>query len=567
MKKYYLLLLVTLPIVLLGKSQVGQSEMKFVKLNSVPKPNGPAKLVISDIYFIDAVGSENKSLDANETALLNFNIENKGIGDAFSVKVLIQDSSKLKGISYGNVINIGTLLAGKKTNIVIPVMGSSELVSANANFLINVVEGNGFNADPFSVTFNTNELKRSVLSIDDTYFVNKDNEDTVLNKDKLMQLKLLMHNKGQGDAKNISVEFYTPPNIFNFSSDKIQINELKSDQTTEIKFEFYANNKFEGNQIPIKVKFFENFNKLVLEELKVANISNDKSSITKLNIQTVNDQTASNFTNFSLLPDVDKDIPQSNTNFPNRFALIIGNEDYSSFQTSVSKEVNVDFAKNDAKIFKVYCEKTLGIPTDNITLLYNATYGNMMQSIDKMKKLLKVSEGKMELFFFYAGHGLPDEASKEAYLIPVDISGSNIKNGIKLQDIYNSFSENESAGITMFIDACFSGGARNKEYVANRGVKVVPRSDFLNGNIVSFTASSGNQTSSSYSDKKHGLFTYFLLKAIQETKGDLTYKKLWDYLKSKVPFESLKVNNKEQEPQINIGDKAKLNWENRKFIN
>ena len=33
MKKYYLLLLVTLPIVLLGKSQVGQSEMKFVKLN------------------------------------------------------------------------------------------------------------------------------------------------------------------------------------------------------------------------------------------------------------------------------------------------------------------------------------------------------------------------------------------------------------------------------------------------------------------------------------------------------------------------------------------------------
>jgi hypothetical protein len=98
-------------------------------------------------------------------------------------------------------------------------------------------------------------------------------------------------------------------------------------------------------------------------------------------------------------------------------------------------------------------------------------------------------------------------------------------------------------------------------------VKVVPRSDFLNGNIVSFTASSGNQTSSSYSDKKHGLFTYFLLKAIQETKGDLTYKKLWDYLKSKVPFESLKVNNKEQEPQINIGDKAKLNWENRKFIN
>jgi len=96
MKKYYLLILLTLPISLIGVSQVGESEMKFVKLNSVPKPNGPAKLIVSDIYFIDAVGSENKSLDANETALLNFNIENKGIGDAYSVKVLIEDSFKIK---------------------------------------------------------------------------------------------------------------------------------------------------------------------------------------------------------------------------------------------------------------------------------------------------------------------------------------------------------------------------------------------------------------------------------------------------------------------------------------
>jgi hypothetical protein len=70
MKKYYLLLLVTLPIGLLGKSQVGQSEMKFVKLNSVPKPNGPAKLVISDIYFIDAVGSE-KISDTSEQVFLS----------------------------------------------------------------------------------------------------------------------------------------------------------------------------------------------------------------------------------------------------------------------------------------------------------------------------------------------------------------------------------------------------------------------------------------------------------------------------------------------------------------
>jgi hypothetical protein len=65
----------------------------------------------------------------------------------------------------------------------------------------------------------------------------------------------------------------------------------------------------------------------------------------------------------------------------------------------------------------------------------------------------------------------------------------------------------------MFIDACFSGGARGEQMVKARGVKIVPKSDLIDGNIISFTASSGNQSSNPYLEKKHGLFTYFLLKS------------------------------------------------------
>jgi hypothetical protein len=141
-----------------------------------------------------------------------------------------------------------------------------------------------------------------------------------------------------------------------------------------------------------------------------------------------------------------------------------------------------------------------------------------------------------------------------------------VQSGIKLQDIYNSFSEGESAGVTMFIDACFSGGARNQQLVKARGVKIVPRSDYLPGNVVSFSASSGTQSSNAYMDKKHGMFTYYLLKNLQESKGQITYKDLYENLKKKVKMESVRINNKEQDPQINIGEKAKEVWENRSFI-
>jgi hypothetical protein len=268
----------------------------------------------------------------------------------------------------------------------------------------------------------------------------------------------------------------------------------------------------------------------------------------------------------SLMSDVDKNIPISNKKFNNRYAIIFGNEDYSSFQPDLSKEVNVDFAVNDAKIFKEYCEKTLGIPAINIRYVANATYGKMKQNIDWINKLMKNSYGEMEVFFYYAGHGLPDEVTKEAYLIPVDVSGTNLQSAIKLQDVYKSLTEFESAGVTAFIDACFSGGARNQEMVKARGVKVVPRGDFIEGGIVAFSASSGNQSSNAFNEQKHGIFTYYLLKALQESKGEINYKTFWEGLKRTVSFESIKVNSKEQDPQVMVGKLLEKNWGDLKFI-
>lgn len=263
--------------------------------------------------------------------------------------------------------------------------------------------------------------------------------------------------------------------------------------------------------------------------------------------------------------DVDLNIPSGSNTNDLTFALIIGNEDYASQQTDLKIEVNVEFAKNDASTFKEYVTRSLGVPEKNVTMLHDATYGQMNQAISKINMIAKNTNGKARIIFYYAGHGMPDENSKEAYLIPVDISGANVSSAIKLKDVYAKLTESASEQVVVFLDACFTGGARNQGLLASRGIAIKPKEEFLNGNIAVFSSSSGSQSSLSYQEKRHGLYTYYLLKKLQESKGDVSLKDLSAYLKEKVSLEAVLINSKEQNPQVNTSAEALEKWENWKL--
>lgn len=254
---------------------------------------------------------------------------------------------------------------------------------------------------------------------------------------------------------------------------------------------------------------------------------------------------------FEPFSDVDFNIPSVNKINDQTFALIIGNEDYTTYQPDLKKEVNVHFAKNDASAFKEYVVKSLGVPEKNIHLILDGTYGQISQAISKINLITKSTGGKANIIFYYAGHGMPDETTKEPYLIPVDISGSNVTSGIKLKDVYAKLTEFPSEKVYVFLDACFTGGARDEGLIAGRSISIKPKEQLLKGNIVVFSASSGNQPSLAFPDKKHGMFTYYLLKKIQESKADISLQDLSAYVKEKVGLESLLINNKEQNPQTN----------------
>lgn len=318
---------------------------------------------------------------------------------------------------------------------------------------------------------------------------------------------------------------------------------------------------------------FPFFNSLKLNGISVINPNADNSKIktyaidysTKAKTDTVtkivyvNSESRKSY-QYEKLSDVDKDIPQNTTTNPYHFALIIGNEDYTSHQIDLKSESNVEFARNDASAFRDYCITTLGIPQKNITFLLDATVGQINQGIAKLKLLSKASNGKSQLTVFYAGHGLPDEATKEPYLIPVDVNGANVTSGIKLQNVYSDLTEFPSERVTVYLDACFTGGGRNAGLVESRGVKVRPKEGVLTGNIVVFSSSSGEQSSLPKADEKHGMFTYFLLKKLKESKGDITYSELFESLNETIPIESLLINSKEQNPVVNTGQEVVDKW-------
>jgi len=262
--------------------------------------------------------------------------------------------------------------------------------------------------------------------------------------------------------------------------------------------------------------------------------------------------------------DVDMNIPNNNLEKPNSYALIFGNEDYSSFQTGLNTEVNVDFAKSDAQSFKEYCRYTLGIADKNITLKTNATLGQMKQSITKLTTMAKL-DPDAELIFYYSGHGLPDEKTKAKYIIPVDISGSDIQSAINVDSLFTQLTKFPCKRVTVFLDACFSGGARNQSLVSVKAIKITPKQEILNGNLVVFSSSSGDESSQVYKEKQHGMYTYFLLSKLKETKGDLTYKELSDYLYEKVRLESVRINNKMQTPEATGSSTIQGDWGNWKM--
>ena len=552
------LLIVLITISFAGFSQSGKSAKKYVYISEIPKPKYPAVIKIDNIEFKEHKDSRNNLLDAKEMASVQYRVMNIGKGGAYNLVLNIVQTKGSRGVRFDKKIDLGDLNSGDYKTFSIPITANATISSGEFELLLSISEGNGFDSDPVLVKFKTQEFKAPNLKVIEGELVSQQSGNLVPGSSG--NLNILVQNIGQGLAKDIKVEFKLPnENVYPTGDRAFTFESMGVNSFEKISFGFFLNKRYVDSKLNIDVVVTEKsgkhgngrtFSFELGQQMAATSIFSIDGNLAK-DIE-IKQQT--------LTSDVDKNIPVTSKKYPNKIALIIGNEHYSTNQYDLNAEVDVAFAKSDALIFKEYCIKTLGIPARNITYRENGTAAQIIGDIIKIKKLINVIGPKTEVIVYYAGHGLPKESTNEAFLMPVDVTGTNIDAGIKLSYLYEQLTEYTSEKVTVFLDACFTGGARGQGLVAARGVRVKPKNDFLRGNIVVFSASSGTESSMPWKEKNHGLFTYFLLKKLQESKGNISYNDLFNYVEKNVRRESLHVNSKNQTPKILISPQATDEW-------
>ena len=257
--------------------------------------------------------------------------------------------------------------------------------------------------------------------------------------------------------------------------------------------------------------------------------------------------------------DVDIQIPTTTLTQENTFVVIIANKNYD-------EAPNVDYAFNDGYIFKEYCIKTLGIPSGNIRFKEDATFNNIREAVNWIRDIAtnKLYKNNARFIFYYSGHGVPDELTRSMYLLPKDGVAANIATtGYKVSDLYDVLAESAAESVVL-LDACFSGFTKSGSALASTKGVVKITSGAPRGNTVVMSASSSNEVAHQYEEKSHGLFTYYLLKKLQESQGDITLGELFEYIEKQVVRTSLTVIRKSQTPCVAAGVDAKA-WEERKL--
>lgn len=241
------------------------------------------------------------------------------------------------------------------------------------------------------------------------------------------------------------------------------------------------------------------------------------------------------------------------------YGIIIANENYK-------RVPNVPFAINDGKIFRKYLITSFGIPEENIEYIEDASLNDIKYALANISERCNAFRDQVSVIVYYAGHGVPDEKTAESFLLPVDGFGTDPSSGMNLDDFYATLSQMPAKSIVVLLDACFSGAKRDGGMLmATRGITIKPKMHVPEGKLIVISATSNEETAFPIEQQKHGLFTYTLLRKIQESSGDITWGELADHVTETVKNRSIDLNGKLQTPTVSVSSSMKDIWRNLKL--
>ena len=235
---------------------------------------------------------------------------------------------------------------------------------------------------------------------------------------------------------------------------------------------------------------------------------------------------------------------------PDDFAVVVGVEKYAQ---NLPK---AEFADEDARAFRAHLI-ALGVPARHIVYLSDerASRSELVKNIERW--LPKNVKPNSRVYFYFSGHGAPDPATGNAYLVGFDGDPSDLSDtAYPLSRLYANLGKLKARHVVVALDSCFSGAggrsviAEGTRPLVNRVKEgVIPR----NGKLIVLTASKSDQSSGILKDKRHGTFTYYLLKGLNgkalDSKNHVTINSLYSYLAPKVE-DAAHLDDRDQDPQM-----------------
>lgn len=247
-------------------------------------------------------------------------------------------------------------------------------------------------------------------------------------------------------------------------------------------------------------------------------------------------------------------------------AVVIGNRSYK-------QTVPVDYAHNDAEAIRSYLVGRLGYREGNVFVLKDATLNEFNQAFGTERNpqagrlWRSVREGRSNVFVYFSGHGVPDLATKQPFLLPEDGNPNQGESGYALETLYRNLDLvkrkiGPERQLVVMVDACFTGetGRRGESLLAVSAPGFAPARPKAESGIVRVVATSGATPANWDEANRLGLLTSRFLMGVsgladaREAQGDgdglVQWAELKRYLRDHVSDGARRTSGREQVPEI-----------------
>lgn len=550
------MLAVALATVATAGAQNSKTEARtpVVSLNIVKQVKPPLLAVEGQVIFNEPSG--NRAIDAGERCTLRMTVKNNGMGDGIGLRGTIRLVQAAPGITVAAVA-LPTLKVGATTVVDFPIEADLTTADGTADFLLGISEPNGFNLPEIKVSVPTRAFDAPMVE----YLGSKIAEGgQTISTNTPYTLQVLVQNTGQGDAERVEVRIVLPQGVYQLGEEGgLHGVALRSGEHRTIDYKFIVPESYSQSQLDVGIEVKERYSRYSKGGRTSFAVRRQQADAGV--VVAAMPQQRSEVVKASIGSDVDRDIPRTSVANSTLHVMIIANQNYFD-------EKPVGTALNDGRMVSEYCRRTLGVPEGNLKIRENRTAAQMQGDIDDFARDMRYNPGHRFLFFYF-GHGMCDQDREvaDAYLMPIDGSSLRLRQtGVSRNQMMSSFGQAGAEQVVVVLESCFSGATATDEMLSysehSSGLRMEDDvSTTFGGNVILLTASSKAETANAFPSQGHNVFTYELLRALKETRGQTDWGSLFARISEQTKLTAWRELGRDQHPScatsISIGDQWK----------